>query len=382
MVPATGDDLMAKDDEGNATTTVDTVSGIPVQSGIALTTPSLTFNVDSSSPTSSTSGYSQTKTFAITDLANNAKFTESGIYRYIITETIPTTATETNGKMSNGYVTYDTTKYVANVVVVPATTTTTDDEGKETTTTQYVVKDIVLDNGTINKPNSIEFTNHIAVADLTIAKEITRDTTEVKSGQLYEFQIMIPVKGETITLSSGDSDEEGNYVQAYIYNGNTKVVDDDATDEDGIARTDENGLVKLYIKGADKDADVSEGNTFYLKAGETLKICAPASMIFKVAEKDYTSDGYTTSYTYYEDGSLSTSTKANSSLDKVAVTSANRVIKGTVNTAGTTITFTNSREINTANTGINLDVIPYVLILVAAAVCGVVFISKKRHAVR
>jgi hypothetical protein len=52
-----------------------------------------------------------------------------------------------------------------------------------------------------------------------------------------------------------------------------------------------------------------------------------------------------------------------------------------VNTTSTTVTFTNKRELTTP-TGISVDVIPYVLVMLIAVCGAVLFISKKRRIAR
>jgi hypothetical protein len=295
----------------------------------------------------------------------------------VVTETIPEKATTVDGKTSNGYVVYDTKKYTVDLYV-------TQDEDKN-----YYVYDTVLYDETPTKPTQIAFTNEINTAELTITKVLGTNTTEVNRGQLYEFKILIPETGDTITLEdqTTSTTETGstttdNYVQSHIYNSNGLVKDTGDKNDEGIQRTDADGLVKLYIKGDTIDSNIDTyGTTFYLKAGEWLEVSAPVSMIFKVQEKDYSSQDYTTTVTYDEQGTYEASKTKNAAYNTNTPQDTRVLTKGTVNTAGTTVKFTNTREIK-LDTGITLDVLPYVLILVAAAACGIVFISKKRRAVR
>jgi hypothetical protein len=132
MVPATGSDLFVpeldkdgnavKDDQGNVKTT-NKVSGVTVQSGPELADNDVTFTVDSSTNTSNPNGVTLTEDLSLA-LKTGEAFTESGIYRYVVTETIPTTATTVDGITSNGYVVYDTQKYTVDLYVNRTTTRT------------------------------------------------------------------------------------------------------------------------------------------------------------------------------------------------------------------------------------------------------------------
>jgi hypothetical protein len=387
MVPATGDDLYvpvwnedgtaAMEADGTTQKTTNKVSGVTVKSGKELADNDVTFTVNSSTNTSSPNGVTLTADLNLA-LAEGEAFTESGIYRYVVTETIPDKATtNSEGKKSNGYVVYDSKKYTVDLYV-------TQDDNKN-----FYVYDTVLYDETATKPTQIAFTNEINTAELTITKVLGTNTTEVNRGQLYEFKILIPETGDTITLedqttttTETDSITTDNYIQAHIYNSNGLVKDTGNGNDEGIQRTDADGLVKLYIKGDTIDSNIDTyGTTFYLKAGEWLEVSAPVSMIFKVQEKDYSSQDYTTTVTYDEQGTYEASKTKNAAYNTNTPQDTRVLTKGTVNTAGTTVKFTNTREIK-LDTGITLDVLPYVLILVAAAACGIVFISKKRRAVR
>jgi hypothetical protein len=333
-----------------------------VQAGPALASDTLTFTVNSS--TDNADGRVElTDSFNLTAFASGAKFTNTGVYRYYITETLPTD-TDGTPKTSNGYITFDDTKYTVDLYVEQ-------NSNKEFVVTSYVLHSSKITDD--SKPTAVTFTNKISCADVNIYKTVSGN--EYVKDQLYEFYVLIPIKGETITLESNQT-----YVEAYIYNGNTKVIDQGDGNDEGIARTDENGLIKLNIAGATIDSDVTEGTTVYLKAGEHLKIAgAPVSMVYKVAEKDYTSQGYTTTVSYEEVGYYAASTTvANSDPDTYNET---REVKGTVNDVTNTVKFLNTRDM-TVPGGVSLDFVPYVVILAIAIAGGVLFIVKKRRTAR
>jgi hypothetical protein len=102
-------------------------------------------------------------------------------------------------------------------------------------------------------------------------------------------------------------------------------------------------------------------------------------MVYKVQEvvdtEDFKKQGYTVSYTYEEYGTNDTGTRT---LDEPEAVGGNSVT-GVINTKENIVTIINTRNIEVPNSGINLDILPYALIL-AVAVCGVllVVISKKK----
>jgi hypothetical protein len=46
------------------------------------------------------------------------------------------------------------------------------------------------------------------------------------------------------------------------------------------------------------------------------------------------------------------------------------------------VAFTNKRTVDVPNSGISVDVIPYILVMIVAVCGGVLFISKKRRIAR
>jgi hypothetical protein len=100
-------------------------------------------------------------------------------------------------------------------------------------------------------------------------------------------------------------------------------------------------------------------------------------MIYKVEEvtdtEQFKKEGYTVTYDYKEYGENET---GSSGLKKDQEGS---VVQGTINTESNEVTFRNTRNIEIPNSGISVDIIPYVLLMVVA-VCGVIlFVFKKRR---
>lgn len=99
---------------------------------------------------------------------------------------------------------------------------------------------------------------------------------------------------------------------------------------------------------------VGEATTFWLKDNETLSIeNIPYGVTYTVTEDDYSADDYIT-------------TKNGDS--------------GTINAAEQTAAFTNAKDIGEVDTGINLDSLPYIMILAVVAIALVAFFGKKRMA--
>jgi hypothetical protein len=288
-------------------------------------------------------------------------FGHTGIFRYYVTEELP------DEKDREPYITYSKEKYMIDLYVFNGEA---DAEGKPT----YEVKsmDVTKINGetkTSVKPQDIVFTNTINDNLLTISKTV--EGVEYTKDELFDFWIEIPEGGDTITL------EKDTKIYAKIYDANGLVND---------KRSDENGILKLNVKGDPEKVDVeTDGTHFQLKSGEELRIYAPITMIYFVKEKDYSGEGYTQTYAYTETGYKSTNTLAQTETSVKAqkagtpLTVPSTYIKGTINTETNIVAFTNSRNIEAPDTGINLAILPYALITLCAVCGGILFISRKRR---
>jgi hypothetical protein len=359
MVPASEEDV--KDQE----------NGVSIEVGPELVTNTIGIQFGNDD---STSSGKVTKPGSFT-LSFKEAFDHAGIYRYYVYETgtygltgdFVSAWNEDGTSASSKYITFDDTKYVVDLYV-----TYDSDSGKYVVTNTLVRDAADLE----KKPKSIEFTNTISCATLKIYKTV--EGTEYRTGQLYKFQILIPVGGDSIKLT------EGQKIKAVIKDANDNVVNDD--------RSDDEGYVTLKVGGTNIEADMNENAAvFYLKDGEYLEIPGlPVSMIYKVQEVtgDYTvkEDGkdvtynitdedYTVTYDYAEYGLNETETKK-----EVTNQDGNVISKGTINTQSNEIVFRNTRDMDTADTGINMDVAPYLIIVLAVVCGGILLILKKRKA--
>jgi hypothetical protein len=349
MNPVAAADL--KDSSGNP---LKDTNGTVIQVGpdLADNTLDITFNEDNTAADDAgelTMTNADTLKYDYFDLTKfDGKFNNTGVYRYEVTET----GSLVNDEIKNiSYITYDETTYYVDLYVVQ------NDKG-EYVVNSYVLTKVDADGTETAKPDSVTFKNKYNCSDINIYKTV--EGTEYQQGEYYNFKILIPVGGKTIDLV------DGSYFLAKIIDSAGSAVKDD--------RVDENGYLKLYVRGDTIDSPMTEGTAFKLKAGEHLQILdVPTTMIYKVEEDKDTAaaEGYTVTYNYDEEGGISTSTMGNKT------NQSGCTVQGTVNSSKNTVTFKNTRNI-TPNTGLSFDVLPYALIVLVAACGGVLLIIKKK----
>jgi hypothetical protein len=358
MVPATADQL--KDSAGNA---IEDSNGKKIESGPALKTSTLEFKFDATDSTA-TGSASDTETFNF-DFATPLDHT--GVYRYYVTESYPENLkTTTDGKPTNGYITYDNTKYIVDIYVGT-------NSKNEIVAYNYTLRQ----DGATSKPENITFNNSVECQTLKIMKLV--DGTEYTKDEEFTFRILIPKDGTTIVLQKDQT------FTAYICDANGNVLD-----ENGNKKT-----VTLKVDGDNIGANMAKYATeFKLKAGQWLELDgAPVSMIYKVEEVTTESkkadgsdlnasgislvdEGYTTSYKYSEYGSYASAD--NEDTRNQDITDNGNSVQGTINTVSNEVTFTNKRTVK-VDTGVSVDVIPYVLIAVIAVCGAVLLISEKKR---
>jgi hypothetical protein len=397
MAPATAADLTktVQTDDGTTTEAVTDANGNKLEIGPALTTPIVSYDFSAADNTSLNNGTvkKSDKSFSLTFDTDDANyFNHTGVYRYLITEVLPVknddgdiTSYTPAVNVEKDYIQYDTTTYYADLYV------------QQNSSGDYVVVNTIVHKGDeTEKPTEITFANKVAVANITISKTISG--LAYKNDELFDFYILIPAGGDTITLASGEK------IQAEIRSSTTGEL---VADE----RTNNTGKLELTVNGDTiEDNVMTYGTRFQLKDGEFLKVYAPVSMIYKVCEADYSAEDYVTTATYTERGDfVSTSdvnTKANNGKTFVAdadsvdtdkglladfkvdekATYANEdkivCVRGTTNDTTNTVAFTNKRTVDVPNSGISVDLIPYVLVMLIAVCGAVLFISKKRRIAR
>jgi hypothetical protein len=388
-----------------------------IETGPALSDPYLTFSFGQENKAGKNGSVSETKEFNLSfavPAGQTTAFTHTGIYRYVITEVIKNTAEDgtvsysavpSQDKESTHYITYDEGKYYVDLYV-------TQNDNKEYVVFATSVTKADLD----TKPASITFTNKIECGNIIISKTV--EGTEYTKDEEFTFYIMIPEEGDSITLEDGN--KTGSTDGGSATDGTTPADGETTTSEESSTEQKSTGSGADSVQGQVYDADgkavgspitlvtngkdktvntVAYGNVFTLKNGQYLMITAPVSMIFKVAELDYSDETYTTTVEYKEVGTYKKSKTRDLeepsniytepyTVDTTKVTTSAKaegtatVVYGTTNTDKTSVSFTNTRNI-APTTGINLDFVPYVVVLaLVLAAGGAVLVYKKKRTVR
>ena len=168
---------------------------------------------------------------------------------------------------------------------------------------------------------SNDITNTYSAGSLAVTKTVT--------GNMGDRDKYFAI---TVTLTG----EQGKtYAGSYTVSGGTKLT----------GGTTDAATASISVDG--------KPYTFYLKHGETFTIeNLPYGVTYTVAEADYTGDGYTTTHAFSDDAKK-------------------------INSASDTVTVTNNKQA-TVDTGIVLDSLPYVLLLVLSIGGAVLFLLKRR----
>jgi hypothetical protein len=283
-------------------------------------------------------------------------FTTTGVYRYLVQEVEPDT---TNKK---SYIAYDTTdKYRVDLYVTAKSTSTGE---------VYGVSSIVAVDTTnaANKDNII-FNNTLSSSGLTIQKVI--DGSGKEADKDFVFYMKIPVGGDNLDLPA-NSQIKGT---KHKVDGGTSdvIIEVNGTRDDKVVVT----------KGTDGTYSSSTAGAcqFTLKGGEWVTFDnLPVGMIFYVTEGNYTTDGYVTTASYT--GGAAGDAQANSISYGSSDMSVNGMqTRGTISAGTNTLTFTNKKDM-VIETGVNVDFIPYVVVMLLAVAGCVLFVCKKRSNAR
>jgi hypothetical protein len=271
-------------------------------------------------------GVTETSSFDLSGIDFSAD--GEGIYRYKVYE---------EADSSNNHITFDSSVFVVDLYV--------DKTGNI----------IYIQASKNNDKQPIIFKNKCTTTTIEITKTVVGDFTDPE--QEFEFEIKIPVGGDDITLEEGDvmnaSKEDTN---------STKTTLKDLNETEIIATGDKN------------DAD-SGWQTFTLRDGEKLIIDnVPVGLIFWVREK-VDSNGKVGVYT----PSYAIAQYTNTITKDTTYTNGNPEEKITTTSKNNIVAFVNTRE--DIDTGIVLDVMPYVVVVLIAA-AGIVLFFRKRKTVR
>ena len=168
---------------------------------------------------------------------------------------------------------------------------------------------------------SDDITNTYSAGSLSVAKTVTGNMGDRDK----YFAIKVTLTGEA----------SKNYASSYTVSGGSKL---------GNGTDDSNSST----------ISIGTPATFYLKHGETFTIeNLPYGVTYEVSEMDYTADGY----------------------DSAKITFPDQNKK--IDTASETVTIINNKEA-AVDTGIVLDSLPYVLLLVLSIGGAVLFLLKRR----
>jgi pilin isopeptide linkage protein len=286
---------------------------------------------------SSVEGIKLDGSFDLSDLT----FDGAGIYRYLVQETEDTGSSAT--------ITYDTTQFIVDLWVNP--------NGGI-----YVIQSQLYASSD-KKP--LVFENSFKTSSIKIQKNVN-GTKYVSPDTEYTFWIKIPTGGTSIDLTEGLAISAKRYTT-----GNNTPEDIDSIKVGGT-------MAQEQSTATAKDTTNESNNgwcSFTLKDGQYLEIAGlPAGMVYYLFEEDYQSKGYVT-YHKTETGDNITTPAADSFTNDNKGSDAS----GTTVLGKNAIFYLNTADLP-ANTGIVLDVMPYVAIVLAAAACALLFISrKKRH---
>jgi pilin isopeptide linkage protein len=248
---------------------------------------------------------------------SNVTFTTNGVYRYVVEEQKPETGS------SLDFMTYDSTRFTVDVAVGFVA-------GDGETKDHYEILDIVS-SATCGKVPVI-FTNTCSSDFLEIRKSVTG--TMGDKDKDFDF---------TLNIAADDFLKAGTMIEATIFRK------DNTTEQ-----------VKVAV-GTDYDFKLKD--TEYLRIEELHY-----GVTYTATEKKYSDDAYTCTVYTTENGTELGDPKTDGTIENSIVAGGNKEL------------FVNNKDYK-ANTGITLDVVPYVLVLLAAAAGAVLFFARKRRTV-
>lgn len=325
--------------------------------------------------TPTATGTTQTRNFT----TGNITYTQAGVYTYKLTEVIPTTTVEG--------VEYDTTVYYVNVYV----TNVLNDDGtpyiNTTTGLPYVNVSAVTawetnntthlnpgeqdnnGNGPIpNRPGELDdgkigitlptdtdgtvrnisypFVNDYSTANLDISKLVTGDLADPRQAFTFTLGLVRP---------SGAAETTSYTYQKYNM-GADKVIG--GTDDTAVTGTGSTGTI-------------THNGTFTLLHGQYIRIIGmPAGE--RVTTTETGAADYTTT-NIVRHGNTENPASAVTNTDKTTGQQTVYAGEGAINQQD----FTNRKE-SVTPTGVMMDVLPYVLLIVAAGVCAVLIFKKRK----
>jgi hypothetical protein len=294
------------------------------------------------------------------------KVSDVGVYEYTVSEsTVNADGSVTSGANQHIYPenpwaaneSAGSNKYTVDVFVL-----------KNDTTGKFYIDSVMLTypNQTA-KPSELKFVNVYDTTTLKIAKEVGGNAGE--KNRDFTFYICIPEGGKTLTLTKDQVFTAKKYDSAGHEIGTVDIkVNGDYTTATGLA-----------IKNDAKETIATERdfttNEFTLKDGEYIELEAPVGMIYFLREKDYSTEGYVTTVDYAHTSSAS---------DTTGITGKEltyHLEEGQLTSGYNAVTYHNTKDATVA-TGVDVEVLPYVLIVAVALAGCLVLLFKKRRTVR
>jgi pilin isopeptide linkage protein len=268
-------------------------------------------------------GYVFNRSFSLTGVT----FPKSGVYRYIVDES--------DSSNTSSLIDYDTRTYVVDLYV----------------NTNGAVSYIVAKRD--GNKSDIVFENRSEYTDIIIKKTLVDPTSMVPEDTEFSFKIKIPEDGVALNL------DKDTVMNAYIRadGSDTKLTGDKV----------------IKVGGSQTNALDDDGwQSFTLKKDEALVIKGvPVGMIYNLQETNTT--GYSVKYaTVFGKTALSTDDPYNDSASTGWITT---------NALGNYTEFVNTKNTIT-DTGVVLDVMPYVLIVRVAAAGILLFVFIKIRTAR
>ncbi len=224
------------------------------------------------------------------------------------------------------------------------TETTEGGAGLTVDRTKYIV-DVYVGYDTVDGAESTD----LSILQVIIKKDGPGDKSEIAFKNIFESQSLTVSK--TVAGNMGDRTKDFSFTLNITADGklseNTKIT---------AVKTDQDGYT------SEVTVTVGSDSAFTLKHGETLAVPGlPEETAYTVTEtKD---DDYTT--TVDSTGTFDTT---------------NNKVSNTVGSTGNTEAFTNTAS-KTVDTGIILDIAPYIIIFVIAIVGAILFFGRKRKKV-
>jgi hypothetical protein len=333
------------------------VSGLEVYSGPALATPTVSTEFKSTEQAGTDGSITHNVgELDFSGIINSVK--KPGVYRYTVSEKTVTTTTATSGGndhiysqnpwrttdvANNGDNTYTVDIYVLN-------------DPNSTTGALYISNVLLSYPEATVKPTSLKFVNVCDSTTLRIEKKVSGNAGDKTKD--FQFYICIPEGGKTLTLTKGST------FNATIYNANQTVKETKKITVEG-NYTDATGLENEYTFTT---------NNFTLKDGEYMIIDGvPVGMIYFIREEIV--DGYTTTIDYTHTG-----TKSGSGSSQGDTKTAN-MLAGQLNTTVNEVVYHNAKDA-IVDSGVSVEILPYVLIVAVALAGCLVLLFKKRRTVR